>query len=81
MTAIHQIQPEIFVLTPKGEGIALFLLDYGATLNTVWLVHIFSSGEVLHFESTDIRIRGNYTWNVSDPAPFRPRSSNGTATS
>ena len=35
---IHQCNPPVWVTTPLGEGHALFLIDYGPSINTVWLV-------------------------------------------
>lgn len=66
---IHQCQPEIHVLTPRGEGHALFIIDYGCMINTVWLVHLFDTGEVLHFDSSDVRVYGNKMYGIGDPCP------------
>jgi hypothetical protein len=51
--------PPIEVVTPKGVGECLFLLDYGPDVNTVWLVHLFGTREVLHFQSSEIRLVPN----------------------
>ena len=67
MTSIHQCSPEIHVLTPKGEGHCLFLIDYGPMINTVWVVHLFKDGTVLHFDSSDVRIYGNLMYGIKDP--------------
>jgi len=69
MTAIHQLSPPIYVNTPKGEGDTLFLIDYGVNINTVWVVHLHESGEVLHFDSSDVRIMGNLMYGIGHPAP------------
>ena len=68
---IIQCSPEIHVLTPKGEGHALFLIDYGAMINTVWVVHLFADGRVLHFDSSDIRVYGNMMYGIPDPKDNR----------
>lgn len=59
MTAIHQCAPPIWVITPLGEGHCLFLIDYGVHLNSVWVVHLFATGNVIHVDSADIKILGN----------------------
>ena len=65
--AIHQITPPIYVNTPKGEGDALFLLDYGVNINTVWVVHIHEDSTVIHVDSSDVRIMGNLMYGLHHP--------------
>jgi len=71
--AIHRIQPPIVVLTPRGPGLALFLIDYGPCLNSIWLVRHDETGDVYHVCSPEIRVGGNEMWNLSDPKPFEGR--------
>lgn len=73
MTAIHRINPEIFVTTPLGPGRAVFLIDYGASLNTVWVVALDSTGSIIHVDAGEIRIAGNEMYNIRDPEPFTER--------
>jgi len=53
-----QLNPTIDVNTPLGDGEALFIIDYGINVNTVWIVRL-EKGVVKHFYSDDIRIWGN----------------------
>lgn len=55
---IHQLNPTMDVHTPLGDGEALFMIDYGINVNTVWVVR-FSGGVIKHLYSDDIRIYGN----------------------
>jgi len=64
---IHRISPEIHVATPLGEGHALFLIDYGPSINSVWVVHLFADGKVVHVSSEDVRVFGNPMYGISDP--------------
>lgn len=73
MTAIHRIDPEISVETPKGSGLAYFLIDYGPSINTIWLVRLDATGDVLHVDSSEVRIRGNAMWNHPPVEPFHTR--------
>ena len=66
---IIQCNPEIHVLTPKGEGHTLFLIDYGTMINTVWVVHLFCDGTVIHVDSSDIKVFGNAMYGIEDPRP------------
>ena len=55
---IHQLNPTIDVNTPLGNGEALFIIDYGINVNTVWIVRM-KAGVIKHFYSDDIRVWGN----------------------
>lgn len=56
-----QLNPQINVLTPLGEGWAFLIIDYGPWLNTNWVVRLNETGQVKHFDSNDIKIEGNLT--------------------
>ena len=62
MTVIHEIQQMLWVTTPHGDGIALFLMDYGPQENTVWVVALEASGVVKHYSSEDIKLCHNHTF-------------------
>ena len=55
---IHQLNPTMEVHTPLGDGEALFIIDYGLNVNTVWVVR-FKGGVIKHLYSDDIRIYDN----------------------
>ena len=57
-----------------GEGFCLFLIDYGPALNSVWVVHLFDSGNVVHVDSAEIKVGGNEMYDI--PHPKRPTSRN-----
>jgi hypothetical protein len=68
-----QLDPPIWVTTPLGEGFALLVIDYGPALNSIWVVHIFSDGQLVHVESSDIRVMGNEMYAIKHPpAVVRP---------
>lgn len=56
---ITQIEPQIPVKTPLGDGFAWLIIDYGYMINTVWVVRLDEGGFVKHFDSNDIRIKSN----------------------
>ena len=64
-----QLNPPIHVMTPLGEGDCLVIMDYGVHVNSVWLVWIFDSGRVSHFDSSDIRVMGNLMYGIPHPEP------------
>jgi hypothetical protein len=55
---IHEFRNPINVHTPHGKGQAFFLIDYGLTINSVWVVRL-EGGKILHYYSDDIRIYDN----------------------
>jgi hypothetical protein len=67
MTAIHQCDPPLYVNTPLGEGHCLFLIDYGISINSVWVVHLFESSKIVHVDSSEIRVFGNPMYSIPDP--------------
>ena len=67
MTGMLQIDPPLWVTTPLGEGHALFLIDYGPSINTVWVVHQFDSGNVVHVDSSEVRVMGNPMYSIPHP--------------
>lgn len=64
-----QLEPPIWVTTPLGEGHCLLIIDYGVSVNTVWLVHLFDSGKVVHVDSSDVRVMGNPMYGINHPEP------------
>ena len=62
-----QLNPPLWVTTPLGEGHALVLIDYGPSINTVWLVHLFDTGKVTHVDSSEVRVMGNAMWGIAHP--------------
>ena len=65
---ILQLNPPIWVQTPLGEGHALLVIDYGPAINTVWVVHHFDDGRVVHIDSSDVRVMGNAMYGIEHPS-------------
>ena len=59
-------------MTPKGEGLAFLITDYGLDHNKVFPV-LLQSGDVLDFDLKDIRRCENATYGlVQMPKPPEP---------
>ena len=56
----------MYVKTPHGEGIPLFLIDYGPHLNSIWVIANCEDGRVRHYDSNDICITVNHTLHFND---------------
>lgn len=76
-----QLDPPIPLVTPKGEGFAHVLLDYGPESDLYWTVLITQTGEIWTYANRYVRAGKNITLgrtqpNVPEddqhhPAPFR----------
>jgi hypothetical protein len=56
-----QLDPPIPLSTPKGDGLAWFLIDYGAEHHLMWVVALDENGEIWTFENTKVRAGKNIT--------------------
>lgn len=74
MIGMLQLNPPLWVLTPKGEGFANVIIDYGPALNSVWIVSLFETGETLHVDCAEIRMCGNEMYDIPQPKSFDGRN-------
>ena len=44
------------------------MTDYGKEHNAVFVVHLHKTGELRHFDIVDIRMEGNATYGIPEPA-------------
>lgn len=58
---ILQLSPAIPLNTPKGPGLAHFLIDYGIESHLYWVTFITATGECWTFDNTKIRAENNHT--------------------
>ena len=65
MTTIHELQQKLWVTTPHGDGIVLFIMDYGMQNNTVWVVALEEDGAIKHYDSNQINLCFNHTINLN----------------
>jgi hypothetical protein len=56
-----QLSPPIPLSTPKGNGLAWIVIDYGVEHNLLWTVAIDETGEIWTFENTEVRAIKNIT--------------------
>ncbi len=48
MTTIHEFKQILWVSTPHGDGMALFIIDYGPHENTIWAVALENTDSIFH---------------------------------
>lgn len=58
---IIQLNPPIPLSTPKGNGLAWLVLDYGAEHNLMWTVAINDTREIWTFSNVEVRAQKNVT--------------------
>lgn len=58
---ILEIEKEIWLDTPKGKGIAHFLIDYGIEASIKWVVFIQETGECWTFPNEKVTACKNIT--------------------
>lgn len=69
---IIRLDPPIPVSTPRGDGLAIFLRDYGIEHDDYWTV-VLSNGEFWTFNNREIRADKNYTIGRTSISPIRQR--------
>ena len=58
---ILQLNPPLPLKTPKGEGFAHFLIDYGPESDLYWTVLITQTGEIWTLANKEVRASKNIT--------------------
>jgi hypothetical protein len=70
-----QLNPPLPLNTPKGEGFAHFLIDYGPESDLYWTVFITASGEIWTFANREVRASKNITLGRTHPQKPQPAPS------
>ena len=58
---ILQLNPPIPMNSPKGQGLAILLTDYGCEYDHMWTIAIDSTGELWTFANRELRMQKNIT--------------------
>jgi len=66
---ILQLDPPLPMTTPKGAGLAHFLIDYGAETHLMWVVFMDEDGSCWTVPNPEVRIAAN--WSMGR-RPLRP---------
>jgi hypothetical protein len=82
---ITQLNPPLPLKTPKGDGLAHFVIDYGPESHLMWVVFMDADGACWTVPNPEVRMSPNWTLGrrpakpVDDkPARFRPTIAAGT---
>lgn len=52
------------VLTPIGEGYAIYVTNSGTFENDIWAVALIKGGHIKHFRSDQICVYKNFTFDI-----------------
>jgi hypothetical protein len=61
---IHEFRKPIPVVTPMGDGYAIYVESGGMFENDVWTICMSANGKVRHFTSDQIKIWQNATFGI-----------------
>jgi hypothetical protein len=56
-----QLNPPIPMVTPKGEGYAILVVDYSQEHHLMWVVALNDGGEIWMVENPQVRVHSNWT--------------------
>ena len=79
---IVQLDPPLPMTTPKGSGLAHFLIDYGAETHLMWVVFLDADGSCWTVPNPEIRMAPNWSMGRRPPRPGlinAPVEANGAA--
>jgi hypothetical protein len=66
-----QLEPSIPLLTPRGRGRAVVLIDYGIEEHLLWVVFLDDTGECWTFPNKEVRAEPNLTMGAKRASPIK----------
>ncbi len=63
---IHEFKNPMPVVTPLGDGYAIYTRDGGSFENDIWTIVLEEGGRVLHFRTDQIKIYKNATLDIKN---------------
>jgi hypothetical protein len=59
---IYEFRNRIEVTTPKGDGIILYMIDYGHETDTIYTIIINETGELWQYTHSQLIVKPNITF-------------------
>lgn len=59
---IYEFKNRVDVSTPKGDGVILYIIDYGHETDTIYTIIINATGELWQYTHRDIIVKPNITY-------------------
>lgn len=61
---MHEFKNPLPVVTPMGDGYAIYVRDGGTWENDIWCVALEADGRIMHFRSDQILMYKNSTFDI-----------------
>jgi len=58
---VHELQTPLEFQTPKGLGLAHFLVHYGMEHNIHWVITLYETGEIWEYQNPLVKMTKNIT--------------------
>jgi len=68
--SVIQLNPPVPLMTPKGEALAHFVIDYGPEFDLLWVCFQDETGECWTWSNPDVRGPKNTTMHRPNISPF-----------
>ena len=68
-----QLEPPLFVTTPRGPGRALFLINHGVETNMELLIRHDADGSLYNALLPEVKVDSNPMFNDPEVKPFKGR--------
>ena len=59
---IYEPKNRIDVITPKGDGMILFVTEFGTETDTIYTIIINQTGELWQYTHRQIKVKSNITF-------------------
>ena len=67
---IHEFKTPIDVVTPLGDGYIFYVQSGGTWGNDIFTIILRDGGHIRHFNSEQIRMHSNGTWDINKDIAF-----------
>lgn len=72
MSSITQLDPPIYVETPLGSAVCMFLWEQGLEVDVQWCCFIEATGEPWWFPNNKVRLSINLSAGRAQTSPIKP---------
>ena len=69
---ITQLNPPLPMSTPKGDGLAHFVIDYGPETDLIWVVFMEMDGACWSVRNPEVRMKWNWTMGRREAETCKP---------
>ena len=63
---IYEFNNPMPVVTPLGDGYAIYMRDGGSFENDIWTIVLEDGGKILHFRTDQIKMFKNATFDIKN---------------